>query len=126
MGADKPATESLNGKDAALGKDARRQMNQLMDPLPDEKKLLIDFKSLLAQAPMRSFGASGGIVPAWMKGKTPAAEATAKPTMKTVRAPEPPPALWYPSLLLLAKLWSGALSTLSRMLYRYSQSPCAA
>ena len=87
-----PVSVSLNGKDGTPNGDdvvaaKAKHMNQLMDPLADEKKLLIDFKSLLAQAPNRSFGASGGIVPAWMKGKKPAAAAPAKPSMKTVRPP---------------------------------------
>ena len=92
-----PLTVSFDGKDghAATGTDVvaakAKHMNQLMDPLADEKKLLIDFKSLLAQAPMSSFGASGGIVPAWLKGKKPAAEApVAKPSMKTVHPPRWP------------------------------------
>lgn len=118
-----PLTVTFDGKDghAATGTDVvaakAKHMNQLMDPLADEKKLLIDFKSLLAQAPMSSFGASGGIVPAWMKGKKPAAEApAAKPSMKTVRPPlaeTSPHGDQYHLLPLLAKLWSGTLGTLS-------------
>ena len=70
---------TANGDDVVAAK--AKHMNQLMDPLADEKKLLIDFKSLLAQAPM-GFGATGGFLPAWMKGKKPAM--ATKPTMKTV------------------------------------------